>query len=155
MNYIVEGLSPEPFQHLFGMTDEALEQHNVKRCVCNKEHSFPDRVSMRDLDIGETALLLNHTSMDKETPYKASHAIFIKEELQSPYKAENEIPDVMYRRMLSLRAFDKDGMIIHAGLASGDDIEQTIKTMLLDPEVEHIDAHNAGRGCFSGRISRA
>ena len=155
MNYVIEGLSPEPFEHLFGMSDDALAKHNAKRYVCDKEHAFPDRIGMRDLEIGETAILVNHTSMDKDTPYKASHAIFVKEGVQEQYCEENQIPDVMYRRILSLRAFDKDGMIIDAAIATGDDIETAVKTMLGNPEIAHIDAHNAGRGCFSGRIRRS
>jgi len=110
---------------------------------------------MTDLEIGETALLINHTSMEKKTPYMASHAIFIKEEMQSPYNETNKIPDMMFRRLLSLRAFDEDGMIIDDAVVTGEAIETSIREMLENPKVEHIDAHHAGRGCFSSLIKRA
>lgn len=155
MNYVIRGLSAEPFRHLYGLTDEELATHGAKRYVCDKSPGFPDRIEMRDAEIGETLLLLNHTSMEKESPYKATHAIFIREGAEDIFEAENKIPPVMYDRVLSLRAFDPTGMIIDADIAQGDDIETAVLRMFENEDVEHIDAHNAGRGCFSGRITRS
>jgi len=155
LNYAIEGLSPERFRHLYGMPEDELLKHNARRYVCDESPGFPDRIEMRDLKIGESVLLVNYTSMDKETPYKASHAIYVKEGAENPYFAKNEIPDMMYNRLLSLRAFDASGMIIESDTAVGEEIEKIIKTMFSIPEVEHIDAHYAGRGCFAARITRA
>ena len=65
MTFIIEGLPADNFQHLYGKSDEELQQHSAIRYVCNAKNSFPDRIEMRDLEIGETALLVNYTSMDK------------------------------------------------------------------------------------------
>lgn len=155
MTFIIEGLSADNFQHLYGKSDEELQQHSAIRYVCTAKNSFPDRIEMRDLEIGETALLVNYTSMDKQTPYKASHAIYVKEGAEQSYSAKNEIPVVMSSRLLSLRAFDQAGMIVDAGLATGEEIKPAVETLLDNPEVAHIDAHFAARGCFAGRITRA
>jgi hypothetical protein len=60
----------------------------------------------------------------------------------------------MKRRILSLRAFDGDGMMRNAVLAQPGEADGAIRGLLADGEVDHIDAHTATRGCFVGRIDR-
>ena len=155
MGFVVSGLSPEPYRHLYGLSDEALAARGVMRYVADKAHGFPDRVEMRDVEVGETLLLLNHVSVPEDTPFKASHAIFILEGAEATYRGVNEVPGVMFSRLLSLRAFDKDGMMVDADVAKGADIALLVERLFNDPEVAYIHAHNAGRGCYSGRIDRS
>ena len=154
MAYVVTGLSAEPYRHLYGLSGGELAAHGVKRYVADATPGFPDRIEMRDADPGEFLLLLNHVSVEQDTPYKASHAIFIREGAEHTYRGENEIPEVMFRRLLSLRAFDAEGMMIDASIAKGLEIEPAIKRFFEIPIVSHIHAHNAARGCYSGRIDR-
>lgn len=154
MGFVVTGLSPEPYRHLYGLSDEELAAQYVIRCVADEANGFPDRVEMRDVEVGETLLLLNHVSVAQDTPYKASHAIFIREGAEATYRSENEIPEVMFSRLLSLRAFDEDGMMVEADVAKGADIAPLIERLFENPEVTYIHAHNAGRGCYSGRVDR-
>lgn len=155
MDFTITGLPVDDFSHLFGLSDEELAFYGAKRYICDETPGFPDRIEMRDADIGEQLLLLNHTSMAKNSPYRATHAIFVLENAHQSYHAQNEIPPVMYNRMLSLRGFDKDGMMVDAKIAKGDDIRKAVLELLADKRVVHIDAHNAAQGCFSGRITRA
>ena len=154
MAFVIKGLSADPFRHLYGLSDEELQAQGVKRYICDKSPGFPDRIEMRDATVGETLLLLNHTSMEKDTPYKASHAIFVREGAEDTYEVANTVPPVMFNRLLSLRAFDQDGMIVDADVVQGADIHTSIERLFENEAVEHIDAHNAGRGCFSGRVTR-
>lgn len=155
MDFTITGLPVDDFSYLFGLSDEELAFYGAKRYICDETPGFPDRIEMRDADIGEQLLLLNHTSMAKNSPYRATHAIFVLENAHQSYHAQNEIPPVMYNRMLSLRGFDKDGMMVDAKIAKGDDIRKAVLELLADKRVVHIDAHNAAQGCFSGRITRA
>lgn len=155
MDYLVRGLSSEPYRHLYGKSDAELEKHSVKRYVADENPGYPDRIEMRDVEIGQSVLLVNHVSVDKQSPYRASHAIFVREGAERPYQSKNEIPDVMYNRLLSLRAFDDNGMMIDAELAKGDGIHNVVERFLANNQVSHIDAHNALRGCYSGRVVRA
>lgn len=154
MEFVVTGLSPEPYRHLYGLSESELAAHGVRRYVADATSGFPDRIEMRDANPGEPVLLLNHVSMEQDTPYKASHAIFIREGAERAYRGENEIPEVMFSRILSLRAFDAEGMMIDASLAKGEDIKAAIERFFENPKVAHIHAHNAVRGCYSGRIDR-
>lgn len=155
MDYIVKGLSPEPFVHFYEKSEEELAALGVIRMTVDSQPGFPDRIEMRDAAIGETVLLLNHESMDKPSPYRATHAIFIREGAREQYEAKNTIPPVMSSRILSLRGFNADGMILDAEIATGAEVETAVKRLLANVDVVHVDAHNAARGCYSGRIIRA
>ncbi len=155
MNFVIRGLSADPYRHLYGMSDAELAANGAKRYVCDAKPGFPDRIEMRDAEPGENLILVNHVSMEKKTPYRATHAIFVREGAEQTYEMENCVPDVMFCRMLSLRAFDNSGMMVDAKVVAGEEIQKTICEILCNNEVVHIDAHNAARGCFAGRVSRA
>ena len=40
-------------------------------------------------------------------------------------------------------------------LAQPGEADAAIRELLADPAIDHIDAHNATRGCFAARIERA
>lgn len=155
MNFQVTGLSPEPFQHLYGLSDQELELRRVKRYIADKKPGFPDRIEMRDAEIGEKLLLLNHVCQPADTPYRATHAIFVIEGADSAYHRINEIPEVMRTRLLSLRAYDAAGMMVDADVVDGENVESVILRFFGSSKVAYIHAHNAKRGCYSGRIDRA
>ena len=66
----------------------------------------------------------------------------------------DETPAVFARRMLSLRAFDAAGDLVASRVAGPEEHDRAIRELLADAQVDHIDAHNAGHGCFSARIER-
>lgn len=151
----ITGLDPAPFRHLYGLSDAELAARGVKRYVADKKPGFPDRVEMRDGEPGEIFLLLNHVCQPAETPYRATHAIFVREGALDTYDKVGEVPEAMRLRLLSLRAYDAAGMMLDAEVVEGAVIEPVIERLLANPQVSYIHAHNAKRGCYSGRIERA
>lgn len=154
MSFRVTGLSPEPFRSLYGLSDEALARRGIRRYVADKKPGFPDRIEMRDAEIGERLLLLNHVCQPADTPYRATHAIFVREGAETAYDRVGEVPEVMRTRLLSLRAYDAAGMMLDADVVNGTDVEGVIARFFSSPDVAYIHAHNAKRGCYSGRIDR-
>lgn len=154
MTFRITGLSPEPFRPLYGLSDAELAARGVRRVVADEPHSYPDRVEMRDAEPGEALLLLNHVCQPADTPYRATHAIFVREGAGKAYDSVGEVPDVMRRRLLSLRAYDAGGWMLDADVVEGD-VEGLIARLFANPDVAYIHAHNARRGCYSGRIDRA
>jgi hypothetical protein len=71
------------------------------------------------------------------------------------YDAIDEIPEVLRRRLLSVRSFDKDAMIVDADVLEGGELRAWIVTQFGQENVEFIDVHNAKRGCFAARVRRA
>ena len=155
MAFRVTGLSAESFQHLFGLPDDVLAKHGVKRYVVDKKPGYPDRIEMRDAELGETMLLLNHICQPADTPYRATHAIFVREGALNTYDRVDEVPEVMRLRLLSLRAYDTDGMMLDADVVEGLKVELVIDNLFAKPAISYIHVHNAKRGCYSGRIDRA
>ena len=84
MAFRITGLAPDPFRHLFGLDDAALASQGAIRYRVDSGFGFPDRIELRDATPGETVLLVNHVHQPADTPFRASHAIFVREGAPRP-----------------------------------------------------------------------
>ena len=155
MTYRISGLEPSQFAHLIGLSDEELARHGAVRMIANGQPTFPCRIQLDDAKADEPLLLVNHVSHDGNNPYRASHAIFVSETAPDALSYVDEIPPALDRRILSLRAFDRGGMMVDAVLAQPGEADLLIRRMLARELVDHVDAHTAIRGCFMARADRA
>jgi hypothetical protein len=153
MAYRITGLDPAPFRRFFGLPDDVLAEHGIVRMTVSSP-TFPCRISLTDREPGETVLLLNHVSHDVANPYRASHAIFVTESDEEQAEFVDEVPPVFRTRILSLRAFDKDGMMQDALITQPAEADAGIRKLFANADIAYIHAHNATRGCFSARIDR-
>ena len=154
MTFRITGLAPDPFRHLFGLDDAALASHGAIRSRVDSDSGFPDRIELRDAAPGETVLLVNHVHQPADTPFRASHAIFVREGATTPFDAIDTVPDVLRRRMLSLRAFDAAHMMVDAALVDGREADAAIARLFGDPAIDYLHAHYATRGCYAARVDR-
>lgn len=155
MPFRITGLSPSPFRHLFGQSDEELARHRAKRYVADEKPCYPDRIELRDAEPGETLILVNYLHQSAENPYRASHAIFVLEGAAAAYDRIDEIPEGMRVRQISLRAFDTGDLMVDADIVDGRETEHVIERFFSDPRVAYLHAHYAKRGCYAARIDRA
>jgi hypothetical protein len=155
MHYRITGLDIELFRPLFGLPEADLAARGVERRVVDACPGFPDRIEMRDAAVGETILLLNHTHQPADTPFHSSHAVFVREAAEATWEGVDEVPEVMRRRLLSVRAFDREGMMIAAEVVAGAELEPLIARFLDNPTVAYLHAHYAAWGCYAARIDRA
>ena len=155
MSFRIKGLGSEPFQHLYGLDDKELARHNARRYVADRKPGFPDRIEVRDAEPGESLLLVNYVHQPANTPYRASHAIFVREGAMETYDRVDEIPEVLRVRPISLRAFDREDLMVDADLVEGRDLEDLIARFLSNPHVVYLHAHYAKRGCYAARVERA
>lgn len=155
MSFRICGLAATEFQHLYGLDDERLAALGVKRMRVDAHPGYPDRIELRDVAFGETVLLLNHTHQPADTPYRASHAIFVREGATEAAVATDEVPDALRYRTISLRAFDADHMMVDADLVEGRDLGERIESFFGNPAVSYLQAHYAKRGCYAARVERA
>jgi hypothetical protein len=153
MNFTVSGLSPAPFQPLYGLSDGELATRRARRVVVDGS-GFPERIEMRDAQAGETVLLVNFEHQGADTPYRSSHAIYVREGATETWSGHH-LPEVMRKRLLSLRGFSTDGSMIDADVVEGSEAEPVIERLLADPAVAYIHAHYAKPGCYAARIDRA
>jgi hypothetical protein len=153
MAFRVTGLSREPFRHLFGLCDEELARRGARRYTADGP-GFPDRIEISDAAPGETLLPVNYVHQPADTPYRASHAIFVRERDVAPTDVVDAIPQAMRVRPLSLRAFDAEGLMVDGDLVDGAEAEGLIERFLADPQVAYIHAPYAKRGCYAGLVER-
>ena len=155
MSFQISGLPLTQFQPLFGLSDAELAKHGAVRHTADSYPGFPCRVSLRDAEPGETLLLVNYGHLPVASPYRSSYAIYVRENAREAKLAPNEVPEVLRRRLLSLRAFSHAGMLLDADVVDGSRIEPLIAGMLTRRDVEYIHVHNAKPGCFAARVDRA
>lgn len=155
MAYRIEGLPPSAFDGLFGMMDGELAARRAVRVTADKPGAFPCRITLEDAGPGEALLLLNHVSHDVDGPFRASHAIFVREDAAVPARFEDEIPPILDRRLVSLRGFDAAGMMRAGLLAAPGEADAGIRELFADSDIATIHAHSAAYGCFLARIERS
>jgi hypothetical protein len=154
VDYKIVGLSPEPFLALYGLSDDALMARNAKRYRVDARPGYPDRVEIRDVDLGDSVILVNHAHQAGDTPYHASHAVFVREGAETAATFVNEVPEALKARPLSGRAFDAWHWMVDADLCSGLDLSPVLRRFLASPEVEYLQVHFAKRGCYAARVER-
>ena len=153
MSFQITGLDAAPFRRFYGLSDEELQSFGVKRLIADTSPAFC--VELRDVEQGEALLLLNYLHQPADTPYRASHAIFVREWAETPYQAQDETPEVLWIRPISLRAFDASDDMVDADLTGGGDLKPAIERLFANPEAAYIHARYAKRGCYAARIDRA
>ena len=154
MDFQISGLPFADFAPLFALSDGDLAQRNIVRRVADESPGFPCRVSLRDADPGERLLLLNYEHLAVASPYRSRHAIYVRENAVEARPAVNEVPDVLVKRLLSIRAFDSDGMMCEADVVQGKDAMPVFERMLGNNKVAYLHVHNAKPGCFAARVDR-
>lgn len=155
MSYAIQGIDSTPFRHLYGLSDEALAAEQVVRMTVTAKPDAPCRVELVDVEPGETVLLVNYAHLPIASPYRSSHAIFVREGAEMPARFENAVPEPLAIRLLSVRAFDGAGMMTDADVVEGRALEPLIVRFFADPAVAYLHVHNARRGCFAARVDRA
>jgi hypothetical protein len=155
MDFRIAGLPVDRFTHLFGLSDGDLARHRALRRVCDEKPGFPCRVSLADAEPGEAVLLLNYEHLPVESPYRSSHAIYVREREHEAFDGVNEIPEALRTRLLAIRGFDAGGLMVAAEVVEGRAADPLIRRYLGNPGIDYLHAHFARRGCFAARIERA
>jgi hypothetical protein len=157
MSFVIRGLSPEPFRSLFSLDDAALAARDIRRVVADNDRGFPCRVTLEDAKQDETLLLLPYLHHDVAGPYRASGPIFVSEAAlhASPVELRDMLPPSFPRRLLSLRAYDAEGVMRDAEVVEGVDALPHLQRLLAMPHVAYLHVHNARRGCYACRVDPA
>ena len=155
MTFHIRGLDAEPFAKLFQLDEAALKALGAKRVVADAPDMYPCRVALKRVEEGEELLLLNHAHQTNPgSPYRSAGPIFVSRSARTG-SYQGELPPMLRDRLLSLRAYDANAFIVDAEVAEGAEVVSLIERFLANPEVAHVDAHFARRGCFAARIERS
>jgi hypothetical protein len=150
MRFRYTGLDPKIFQPLFALNDSELASRGIQRMAA--EPASPCRVTLEDAPLGETLLLLPFEHQPANTPYRASGPIFVRQ-VQAAYDRE-DMPPAFRSRLLSVRAYDADGIMRDADVVDGAAAQALFVRLLAGPDIAYLHVHYAKRGCFGGRVER-
>lgn len=154
MSFQIHGLPEANFRDLFSLTEAELDDRSIRRMEVAEHPGYPCRVSLADANVGETVLLLNYEHQPNQTPYRASHAIFVRQGAEQSVPAPGEIPVSIGTRMLSVRAFDRSHDMIDAEVVDGAVLADRIEALFTNPQIDYLHLHYAGRGCFAASVTR-
>ncbi len=154
MGFQISALNSEEFSHLVGLDDDSLAKYGARRMTVDLKPGYPCRVTLEDAEIGESVLLVNYEHLAVNTPYRSTHAVFVREEATTRPPIPNRVPEQLSIRLLSIRAFNTDGMMVAADVVHGTESEPVIRALLNDSKVEYLHIHNAKPGCYAARVDR-
>jgi hypothetical protein len=155
MAFQITALEVDQFNHLFGETTESLAKKNIQRMTVDAKPGYPCRVSLQDAEVGDSVLLLNFEHLPVDSPYRSAHAIFVRENTAQASDYENEIPDMLLHRTLSVRSFSDAGNMVSAEVCQGEDLQSIIERLFEDGAADYLHVHNASRGCYMAKVIRA
>jgi hypothetical protein len=122
--------------------------------VVDEPQSYPCRRCLRDAEPGEKMLLLSYDPFTGDSPYRQPGPIYVHVDACAPDQGD-EVPEQLTRRLLSVRAFDRDHLMRDAVVVPGVELAETATRLLDDPAADYLHVHNAAAGCFAARIDRA
>ena len=154
MAFHIRALDPAPFAPLFQMSDSELEAQLARRETATHSPGFPCRVSLQDATVGEEVLLVHYEHQDAATPFRASHAIYVRRGAEQAEPEPDTVPEFLRVRTLSVRAFSGEGMILSAKVVAGEELAAELRTMLSADEVSYLHLHSAAMGCYLARAER-
>jgi hypothetical protein len=151
----ISALPIETFASLFALSDGELKGRGMRRVIADSKPGYPCRVSLTDAEPGERVILLPFEYHPVAGPYRASGPIFVRETAAAASPGRNEIPACVRDRILSVRAYDREGGLVRAELTPGSDLPACIERLFVDPDVAYLHLHHAKPGCYSCRVDRA
>ena len=154
MSFRISGLPVAAFADLFSMSDAQLAQRSALRRIATSKPGFPCRVSLTDAEVGDEVILVHHEHHAVATPFRASHAIYVRAG-ERQYDAVDQVPPMLRSRLLSVRAFDADGMLVDADVVDGTDLEALIARQFAPAQAQYLHIHFARPGCYAARVDRA
>jgi len=155
MDFRITGLSPEPFKPVFQLDADALSAIGAQRVFADDASGYPRRVSLAHALPGEELILMSYQHQPGHSPYRAAGPVFARKSALNAFDAVNVVPEPVRVRLLSVRAYDRDDMIVEAEVVEGNVIEALIERYFERDDVAYLHLHYARRGCYACRVDRA
>ena len=155
MSFVISSIPKSSFEHLFALSSAELPTYHAVRMVATENPGFPCRVSLADAEIGEEVILVNYEHQSVDSPFRASHGVFVRSGVEQARPSVNEVPQMLRSRVLSLRGFDDQGMMLAADLIEGTVLESGLEELFRNDDVAYVHIHFAKPGCYAARADRA
>jgi hypothetical protein len=148
-NFQIKSLGQEEFAQLFGMDDDQLQKSGATRYIVDRKPGYPCRVSLVDAEIGEEVILVYYQHHKVHSPYQSGGPVFVRKNAAPATLKINELPKMPEHRLLSIRGYDKNGMMKESAVCDGNDLRTMLNHIFNNKEVQYIHIHNAKPGCYN------
>ncbi|MDH7448335.1 DUF1203 domain-containing protein [Aquimarina sp. 2201CG14-23] len=153
-NFQIKAIDQHQISHLFLYADSELRKQNSARIIVDKKPGVPCRVSLEDANIGEEVILFSYQHHNVSSPYKASGPIYVRKNQKNIRLKPNEIPFMLTHRLLSVRGYNDDGIMMNAITVHGIKLLEVIQDFFDNLEIKYLHIHNANPGCYNCHIDR-
>jgi hypothetical protein len=153
-NFKIKSLQDSEFTAFFALNNADLEKMGAIRMMVDVFPGFPCRVSLEDAEIGEEVILLSYQHNKTNSPYQANGPIFVRKTAKTADLTMNEVPKMFNHRLLSLRGFDKNGIMQTATVIEGQNLSAQITAIFEQENIHYIHIHNAKPGCYNCVVER-
>lgn len=154
INFQVTNIQLKDIQTFLNAEEMNFENLNVKKMIVDEKPGYPCRLSLEDAEIGEEVLLLPYEHHKVNSPYQSSGPVFIRTNAKEANLNQNEIPMMLHHRLLSVRVYDVNAMMIDARTIKGEQLEATTQDVFSNIAAKYIQVHNSGPGCYNCQINR-
>lgn len=154
VDFKIRALSEASFNSFLSMNGDELRRKSAAWIQVDAHPGFPCRVSLEDARVGERVLAIPFAHHDVDSPYRSSGPIFVRENAKQAVLEKNEIPPMLRHRMLSLRGYSAEAMMVEAEVVEGKELEEHIGKLFQNSAVQYIHIHNAKPGCFNCSVVR-
>ncbi|WP_306259462.1 DUF1203 domain-containing protein [Pararhizobium sp. IMCC21322] len=154
MSFQIHALAGRDFEDLFALSDADLKHIGALRVTADSKPGFPCRVSLQDANIGDELILTNFKHLPENSPYQASHAIYVRKGACQAKPDRNEVPQSLSLRVLSVRGFGNDHLLKEADLVDGKTLAAKLDALFANPAIDYAHIHNAKQGCFAAKATR-
>jgi hypothetical protein len=155
MSFRITGLPVEQFADLFALPEAELAARGaVRRIADDRSPGYPCRISLTDSQPGDELLLVNYEHHPVASPYRMRFAVFVRRG-EETYDAIDAVPEQLRQRMLAVRAFDSEAMMVGWELVDGHGLESAIDRLFGDQRAAYLHIHFAAPGCYAARVDRA
>ena len=153
-NFQLLSIDPAGFTPLFLLTDQELDNRQMKRVRADKDRGFPCRISLEDARKGEELILFSFHHHAVSSPYNTSGPIYIRKNAVQAYPGINEIPSMFLSRIISVRPYDAQGMMRAPEVCEGTALKETLGRILDNNLIQYIHLHFANAGCYACKVVR-
>jgi len=149
MTFRLQTIDPETLDHVRRTGLDPFGDP-AERITVSESNSAPCRATLEDAVPGEDVLLLRYAPLTANTPYRFTGPVFVRASDCQPRHVPDPgvLPEMVARRLLSLRAFTADGRIHRSDVSDGREAAQEINAMLAEDGVASVHIHAARNGCW-------
>ncbi len=155
MHFRLKGLPAQIFAPLFSLPDHELARRGAMRRITDaRDSGHPCRVSLTNSKPGDELILVNYEHHPVASPYRMRFAIYVRKG-EETFDAVDCVPEQLRKRVLAVRAFDADAMLVGWELTEGGKLEAVIERLFANPCAAYLHIHFAAPGCYAACVERA